>query len=339
MARHRFFAACLAAGAAVVALARCDDQHPTDPVLSRAQSITSGSIHGRIAALAHDSMRGRMTPSPELDRAAAYAVAAFRSFGLGPGPATGYLQSWPALGGTAANAIAVLPGAHPQLRSEYVLFVAHMDHIGTATNGWGCRAAGADSICNGADDNASGAAAVIEIARAFAGLEPAPARSLLFLLVSGEEEGLLGSEYYVSQPAVPLAQTVAAVNLDMISRNAADSLIVVGMQESSLGPLVTGLVATHPDLGLRPTGVPWPYGGSDHIPLGAAGVPTLFFYAGHHADYHQPSDVVELADAAKAARIARLAFYLGLAVANGAARPAWNQGRPPARPATRLAPL
>ena len=339
MSGRRVSPGLLGAAVTILAVGGCADRHPTDPALARAQTITALGMRGRIAALADDSMRGRFTPSRELDQAAAWAVAALQGFGLGPGPATGYLQTWNAPGGAAPNVIAVLDGADPQLRDEYVVFVAHLDHIGTTTAGRSCTAAGADSVCNGADDNASGAAAVIELARAFAGLEQRPARSLLFLLVSGEEEGLLGSQYYVAHPAVPLAQTVAAVNLDMISRNAPDSLLVIGMGVSSLGPRVAAVAAAHPELGLRPTGVGWPYGGSDHISFGVAGVPTVFFYAGHHADYHQPSDVVERADPDKAARIARLAFYLGVEVASSAARPAWNPGFTPAPPSARLAPL
>lgn len=338
MSCSRFARSCLSFAAAAGVLS-CADRSATAPAGTGAESITAATMRRQVAAIAADSTRGRVTPSVQLDRVAAWAVAQFRADGLEPGDTAGYLQTWSAPGGSAPNAVAVLPGRDSVLAGEYVLFVAHMDHLGTVSTGAGCRLGGdlADSVCNGADDNASGTAAVLELAHAYGSLATRPRRSLVFLLVSGEEEGLLGSLHYVAHPAVPLAQTVAAVNLDMISRNAPDSLLVIGMAESSLGTLLGAVMAAHPELGLRPTGVPWPYGGSDHIPFGNAGVPTVFFFAGLHDDYHRPSDEAGSIDADKAARVARLAFYLGLAVADGDARPAWTAA--PARASTRTAPL
>jgi len=308
--------------------AGCGEHRVTDPAVAQAETITAAAIRSRVAALADDSMRGRPTPSAALDVAAAYAAASFQQAGLGPGFTSGFLQTWDAAGGAAPNVVGILPGSDPVLRSEYVLFVAHLDHVGTVTDGLGCHADGADSLCNGADDNASGAAAVIELARALAGLSPAPRRSILFLLVSGEEEGLLGSSYYVAHPAEPLAATVAAVNLDMISRNAADSILVIGMGLSSLGASVADAAEAHRELGILPVAVGWPYGGSDHIPFGDAGVPTLAFFAGLHPDYHRGGDEVDRIDADKEARVVRLAFYAGLAVANADQRPGWIGAAP-----------
>ncbi len=315
--------------ATLVALAPgCEGRHATDPVVARAGTITAAEIRSLVSAIADDSMRGRLTPGPALDELASYAIALFQAAGLGPGLPTGFRQTFNAAGAQSPNVVAVLPGSDPLLRAEHVVFVAHMDGIGTAAGGIGCSAAGADSICNGADDNASGTAAVLALARAFGGLTPRPRRSLLFLLVSGEEWGLVGSEYYVAHPSVPLAQTVAAINFDMISRNAPDSLLVIGADLSTLGPLVAATAQAHPELGLRTAALPWPYGGSDHIPFGSAGVPTLAFFTGLHADYHRPSDEVARTDPDKEARIVRLAFYAALAIANAAERPAWT-GPPP----------
>ena len=201
-----------------------------------------------------------------------------------------------------------------------MLLVAHMDHLGVG------QSVGGDSIYNGADDNASGTAAVLELARALGGYEWRPRRSLIFLLVSGEEEGLLGSAYYVAHPAVPLAQTVAAVNLDMIGRNARDSVLVIGGDASSLGGSARLVAREHPELGMRPVVPAGLSGGSDHVPFAKAGVPAVFFFSGLHGDYHMPSDEVGLVDGEKEARIARLVFYLMLEVANTVQRPAWIQG-------------
>jgi len=313
-------------------LTHCAEHQVADPALASAGTITAPGIRARIAAVADDSMRGRATPSPGLDRMGAYAAQTFKAAGLAPGPLTGFIQLWTAFGGTARNAVAVLDGSDADLRGEYVLFVAHMDHIGTASSGLGCSAVGTDSICNGADDNGSGVAAVLELARAYAGLRARPRRSMLFLLVSGEEEGLLGSRYFVAHPAVPLGAIIAAINFDMIGRNARDSILVVGMDRSSLGALATEVSLAHAELGMRPVSVPWPLGGSDHLPFDSCGVPTIFFFAGLHPDYHRPSDSVEKIDADKEARVVRLAFYIGLEIANRVPRPVRIAPGSPAAP-------
>jgi hypothetical protein len=279
MARLRLVLAVTGSASLGGLLPGCADHQATDSVLTQALTITAASIRERIGVIAADSLLGRATPSPGLDRAAAYAVAAFQDFGLAPGPSAGFLQTWSAPGGPAPNVIGVLAGSDPRLRDEYVLFVAHLDHIGVPGSGEGCVAIGADSICNGADDNGSGTAAVIELARAFAGLQRRPSRSMIFLLVWGEE------------------------------------------------------------LGMRGAGVPWPYGASDHIPFGASGVPSLWFFAGLHPDRHRPSDETALIDAEKTARIVRLVYYLGLAIADAPQRPTPTSGAPARRAIATAPPL
>ncbi|HVM43576.1 MAG TPA: M20/M25/M40 family metallo-hydrolase, partial [Gemmatimonadales bacterium] len=186
-----------------------------------------------------------------------------------------------------------------------------------------------DTICNGADDDASGAVAVVELARAFARLDPHPRRSLVFMTVSGEERGLWGSGWYAEHPEVPLAATVADLNTDMIGRNPADGVMAIGKEHSSLGPLVDSVAAAHPELRLRVVGDTMPrenlFFRSDHFNFARKGVPILFFTTGLHADYHRPTDSVEKIDADQEARIVRLDFYLGLAIADAPARPAWNR--------------
>jgi hypothetical protein len=136
---------------------------------------------------------------------------------------------------SAPNVIGILEGSDPQLKNEYVFFTGHMDHVGTPGAGEGCTARGADSICNGADDDASGTAAVIEVAEAFSRLSPRPKRSLAFMTVSGEERGLWGSEYFSEYPTVPLASVVANLNTDMVGRNWQDTIAVIGKEHSDLG--------------------------------------------------------------------------------------------------------
>ena len=222
----------------------------------------------------------------------------------------------------APNTIGLLRGADPELRDEYVLVTAHMDHVGVG------RAVDGDSIYNGADDDGSGTVTVVEIARAFTGLENAPRRSIIFLIVSGEEKGLLGSRYYAENPTFPLESTVANINLDMVGRNWSDTIVAIGKEESTLGPLVERISAEHPELDMAVIDDIWPeesfYSRSDHYNFAQRGVPILFFFNGTHDQYHQPADDVELIDYEKMARIGRLVFHLGLEIANQEERPAWD---------------
>ncbi len=222
------------------------------------------------------------------------------------------------------NVVAVLPGSDPELRDTYVVFSAHFDHVGV-----GRPNAAGDSIYNGADDNASGTAALLEVAEAFASLPTPPARSLVFLAVSGEEKGLLGSQYYSDHPTVPLESIVANINVDMIGRNAPDSIVVIGQEYSSLGPLVLEVAAERPELGLTVSRDLWPeqrfFYRSDHFNFARKEIPALFFFAGVHEDYHQPSDHVEKIDTDKASRVSRLIFYTAYEIATRPDAPQWTE--------------
>lgn len=223
----------------------------------------------------------------------------------------------------APNVAGILPGSDPALRDEYVVFSAHMDHVGVGTPD-----ASGDSIYNGADDDASGTATVVELAEAFASLEPRPRRSLLFLTVSGEERGLWGSGWFVNHPSVPLESMVANLNIDMVGRNWSDTIVAIGREHSDLGETLAYVNAQHPELGMTAIDDLWPaerfYMRSDHYRFARRGVPILFFFNGTHPDYHRPSDEVGKIDADKTARVGRLIFYLGLEVANRTTRPAWD---------------
>lgn len=229
---------------------------------------------------------------------------------------------------SAPNAIGILEGSDPVLKKEYVLFTAHMDHIGTPASGEGCVASGADSICNGADDDGSGTVAVIELAQAFASARGRPKRSLVFMTVSGEERGLWGSAYFADHPTVPLADIVADLNSDMVGRNSKDTVAVIGREHSNLGTTLDSVAAAHRELNIKPVGDLWPQEGlyfrSDHYNFARKGVPILFFTTGLHPDYHRVSDSADKIDAEKEARFARLVYHLGLAVANSPQRPQWN---------------
>jgi Zn-dependent M28 family amino/carboxypeptidase len=221
----------------------------------------------------------------------------------------------------APNLAAVLEGRDHRLRGEYVVISAHLDHVGV-------RPGRADSIFNGADDNASGVAGLLEIAEAFSRREARPARSLLFLVPSGEEKGLWGSAYYVEHPTVPLSDVVADLNMDLVGRNWADSVIVTGPEMSSLGETLRRVCAAHPELRMAPLADRWPeeriFYRSDHYNFAMKGVPVLFFTSGTHSDYHQPTDAADRIDTEKASRLVRLVLHVSAAVANAVERPRWN---------------
>jgi len=224
---------------------------------------------------------------------------------------------------SAPNVVGILEGSDPVLKDEYIVLSAHMDHIGVG------RPVDGDSIMNGADDNASGTAAVIEAAEAFAMMNPRPKRSMIFLAVSGEEKGLWGSEYYSENPSVPITQIVADVNTDMIGRNWTDTIVAIGKEFSDLGETLDRVNAEHPELNMTAIDDIWPeerfYYRSDHYNFAEKGVPVLFFFNGTHEDYHGVNDEIEKVDTDKATRIVKLMFYLSLEIANNPERPKWKQ--------------
>lgn len=219
------------------------------------------------------------------------------------------------------NVVALLPGSDPELRDEHIVVSAHFDHVGV-----GPPDATGDSIYNGADDNGSGTTAILEVAEAFASLPEPPARSVLFLAVSGEEKGILGSLWFAQHPTVPPGSMVANVNLDMVGRNAPDTLVALGSELTSMGA-VAREAADAGDVGLTLIDDPDPsqnaFFRSDHVAFLRRDIPSIFFTAWLHADYHRPSDEADAVDDAKVARVGRLVFRLVHRLADDPEPPAW----------------
>jgi hypothetical protein len=199
----------------------------------------------------------------------------------------------------ASNVIGILEGSDPVLKKEAIVIGAHYAHLGRGGNG--SLAPREGDIHHGADDNASGVAGVLELARMFASQRPRLKRSLVFIAFSGEEEGLLGSNYYVNHPVVPLPDTVAMINMDMIGRLKDDKLVIggVGTAQGWRDSLTinnggamerVGIPSSRKfELTLNDDG----YGPSDHASFYAKQVPVLFFWTGTHSDYHKPSDTAD----------------------------------------------
>jgi Zn-dependent M28 family amino/carboxypeptidase len=142
-----------------------------------------------------------------------------------------------------------------------------------------------------------------------------------------EEAGLLGSAHYTAHPTVPLDRMVANLNMDLVGRNWRDSVIVVGLEQSDLGPTLHRVAQAHPELRMTPIADRWPeeriFYRSDHYNFARKGVPILFFTSGTHADYHRPTDETSTIDGEKEARLLKLIFLAGAAVANAESRPRW----------------
>lgn len=232
--------------------------------------------------------------------------------------------------------VGILPGRDAGLRDEYVTVTAHLDHLGIQAPD-----ARGDSIYNGADDNASGVAALIEIAGALGRLSQRPRRSVLFFATSGEEIGIRGSEYFTAHPPVPLDRIVADINLDGIGRSwQRDTVSAEGGPLSSLGRSVRVVAAAHPELSLTLVDDQWPdrdyFSTSDQIWFARRGVPSLFLSStGPDAHYHRPSDEASTIDCDITSRIARLGAWLAFDVANATEPPRWDEA---ARRARHLSP-
>ena len=211
---------------------------------------------------------------------------------------------------SANNVVGVLPGSDPALQSETVIVGAHYDHVGYMKQ----HAPGARYIFNGADDNASGTCALLEVAAALGGLPSSPRRTVLCIAFSGEEKGLFGSEYYARHPLFPLKSTVAMLNMDMVGMNGEDSLFLVGSEAS---PDIA-LIAREEDarVGFVLVDQKLTMGGSDHMSFMKRNIPDLFFHSGLESVYHTVNDRPELINTRKVARTASLVFLTAYHIAS-----------------------
>ncbi len=289
--------------------------NPPEPFEGTASTITEVEILRFVSDIAHDSTLGRDSPSPELDKVALYIADVFASAGLTPAGDEGFLQ-WFQVAGPgqppAPNVIGWIPGSDPGLRDEFVVLSAHFDHLGGIDDG-----PGPDRIYNGADDNASGTSALLEIAGAVGAMSTPPKRSIVFLAASGEELGLRGSIYYMGHSPFPPQATVANLNFDMIGRGETDHIWVIHETTSDLAPIALAVAAQHPDLGLTPQDRPDNVftSRSDSGAFALYGINALFFHSGLHAEYHEVSDEVELLDTKKIEKVARLGYWVAVELA------------------------
>lgn len=328
------FAARANALALLVTLSITGCQRPT-ALASPQRGVDTATVRADVTHLASATLEGRGTGTAGNDSAAAYIARRFDALGLEAvitGECTsactpGYLQPFEARSAAAAhsgmaaslptnNVVGVVEGRDRELRHEYIVIGAHFDHLGRQTFGALDPDAG-DAIRHGADDNASGTAAVLELARLF---RDRPARrSIIFVAFSGEELGLLGSQYFVENPPVSLESIVAMANFDMVGRMRDDKLIVYGV---GTAPEFTPWIdSANVDIDLDIRGVGDGFGPSDHASFYARDVPVLHFFTDLHDDYHRATDVAERINVAGMGRVIQLAEGVVRRIADAEARP------------------
>jgi aminopeptidase YwaD len=234
--------------------------------------------------------------------------------------------------GIARNVIGFLPGNDPVKREEIIVIGAHYDHIGFGEVG--SLAPEPGGIHHGADDNASGTAGLLELARTLAADRAQLQRSVLFIAFSGEEEGLVGSAHFVRNPTVPIDKIVAMLNLDMIGRMTNDRLSVSGIGSS---PQWEEMVKAANSDGLSLNLGQSATGGSDHTSFFLRNIPVLFFFTGMHPDYHRPSDTWDKINYEGQAKVVRMVYRVAMALSQreeriAFSRPQQTASEPPARP-------
>lgn len=313
------------------ALAAC---YRATTLASASASADSTALRRDITYLASDALQGRATGTPGNDSAAAFIARRYAALGLRP-LSTGFLQPFiarPLTRGHEAGAVmlptqnvmALLPGTDPALRGEYVVVGAHFDHLGRSTDG----ALDPDlknAVRKGADDNASGTAAVLELARLFKAHPPR--RSVIFANFSGEELGLLGSSWWVEHSPVPLDSIVAMLNFDMVGRLRGDTLVVLGASSGRefRGMLDSASTTLHV---VTPPGDG--YGPSDQSSFFGKDIPVMHFFTNLHEDYHRASDVAEKINAGGEARVVVLASEVARTIADRPTRPTLVRAATPA---------
>ena len=297
-------------------------------------------IRADVTYLADDKLEGRFAAATGYFTAAAWVADRFAKLGLKPG---GDVKDWfqlvPFKVGAqtvrTANVIGVLPGSDPALKDEYVVLSAHLDHLGLD------KRQGRDPIFNGAMDNAAGVATMLEAARAFAQSGKPPRRSILFLALGAEEEGLIGSDYFARHPTIGSGKIVADVNLDMpILLYDFQDVVAFGAEHSTLGPIVAAAGAR---MGVTLSPDPMPqenlFVRSDHYSIVKTGVPSVVLVTGCKnggekafrdflkSHYHQVNDdVSQPFDWNAGAKFARINYLIAREIADRDEAPRWYQG-------------
>ena len=293
---------------------------PTKALATLPPVFSQKTLADHVATLAAPALEGRGLGSPGLQKAADFIVQHFKAYGLTPAGDNGtYLQKFTVPEGPdgkpveTLNVVGCVPGTRADWKMRSAIVSAHYDHLG---HGWPDVHKGDEGqVHPGADDNASGVAVMLELARVFASGEK-PMRNVVFIAFSAEEAGLRGSRYYVEHPAFPLDQVIGVVNLDTVGRLGNQPVSVLGTGTATEWQHIfrgAGFVT-----GVNGRNVPDSIQSSDQVPFIEHGVPAVQIFTGAHTDYHRPSDTADTIDVAG---LVKVATYVKEGVAYLAERP------------------
>lgn len=274
-----------------------------------ARTITPDSFHAHIKFLADPKLEGRLPGTPEIRKAGHYIADKLRSWGVTPkGEESGFFQKvkYTAYGKEykCRNVVGIIPGTDEKLKSEIILIVAHYDHLGKGVYASRAGRAGRGKVHAGADDNASGTAGLLEIARAITKGKLKLKRSVLFLAVTGEEAGLQGSRYYVEHPLVPLEKTQAVINLDMIGCYKR-GVAAMGVHMSAQFDKAIDAAVKGEDVKVSKQRI---QGRGDNVSFNNRFIPSIFFWTGFTDFYHTPKDTTDTINKKKGAAVCRVAL-------------------------------
>ena len=283
---------------------------PRSALVEMPAAFSAANLKKTVDVLTQPSAKGRELGTPELDQVADFISGEFQKMGILPGGDQGYFQSWsedlkaPKGMTQLKNVIGIIPGKNPALKGQSLVVGAHYDHLGL---GWpDVHAGDQGKIHPGADDNASGVAVLLELARFYqqrAADGALPERTLVFVAFTGEEAGLLGSKHYlqVGITGYPSKQIFAMLNLDTVGRLGANKITVIGTDSAKEWPQVVAGVGYV--IGAQFEQVASSQG-SDQFSFTQAGIPALQFFSGANADYHRPTDTADKLDYAGMVKIA-----------------------------------
>lgn len=301
-----------------VRVAFCDSAKARDAAFVAAvHSITADDLRNHVGFLASDELEGREGGMPGGQTAGEYLRAAFEKCGLQPAGTSGFFQGF---GEGYRNVIATLPGSAPEFAKEVIVLGAHYDHVG-----YGGKRNVRDSaglVHNGADDNASGTAAILEVAQAAAMLSRAPRRTLLFILFDAEEKGLLGSKHWIENPTHSLDQVKFMFNLDMIGRLRDQRVEVYGWRSA---PGLRYLICeANQGMGFD-LDFSWRNRfDSDHAPFFRKSIPVMLLHTGLHDDYHRATDDPDKINYEGIEQVARWVFEMAVSLADADTVPSFR---------------
>ena len=267
--------------------------------------VTEKEIKAHLNFLASPKMAGRFPGTAENKKVVEYLIRDFKKSGIKP-YGTSYTQDFAAKirvkksvtdtpRVVTQNVIGFIEGSDPALKHEFIVLGAHYDHLGMG--GPSSKKPDTTGIHLGADDNASGTTALLEIGEKLAANKKELKRSVLLIAFGAEEQGLLGSKYFVEHPVIPLSSIKLMLNMDMVGRMNADKQLYMGGAASFTGGMEL-MKSLGPEAGINPIVIAYDVGGSDHVSFYKKDISVLGFHTGGHPQYHTPEDTVSLINVA-----------------------------------------